>query len=473
MKKSFILLLTVLLSVVLMSACAKVAVPDDPASSGTGSFSSSAASVSVSSSAEPSSDAAQTDSTASQSESEPEPETTPEPVVLYASQKNGTLSLEDGQLLDVDDLYYTRVFGRDLHDNELPYLYQYRHPYIYYHLSADEDEDVGAATRVTVGRYNMEDETRREVTIYFNAGTLQNMAVLDDDHIAINRMAVDAATGNFGTILSVLDFETQSETQLLMVPAASVYFNSAHAQSESEAVFVTYEGHATGTQRAVYHYDLRTEKFTELYRGPIFNEETPDFSDWDVSAVDTYDGKIWMIMQRRVDDEIQTSLREMDGAGNILSEQLLTQLKTHRRTDDIVERMVVTDEGILLSYARWARKVNNYKETTAILQRDGDRFNLVRASTLTAKLSRCETSADVTSGPVYYDANSQGLPTAVVMYDPATLTLTELKLQTEDCTEFMVDTQGNLLLATRTNDEYSSWYLYPAEVLAAIMQAAK
>ncbi len=461
MKKTSCTLLALLLALCLLAGCAGIPADSDPADSSPVSSEPSAAE-------QESAPPAQEDDTPAQSGSESAPAPQPGATALMGLQKNGVLTLDGAVPLDVQALHYTRVFGAREQHRELPEIFEYRQPYIYY---TQPDSGSGA---VTVGRFDT--QTGADARVAINGVMMEDqcLALLGPDRAVCIRIGTDAAQGGKAVMLSELDFAAQTERLLLTLPADRPEYNTVAALSDTEAVFLVREQVQGGTRRSVQYYSLAAGALTELYRGPV-EKETDPFAQRDAAALDAHDGKIFLLQQQRDGDRMRSWLQVLDAAGALLEEQeLTTALNRYKRTDDHARSLLVTAECILPTYA----KGQSAKNPTAVLQLTESGWQPVATSTLTAQLGRCRTSQDAAGGPVCYWGSRRLPVTSLVVYDPATLTLTALELEIEGCTNFRLDLQGNLLLSTRTGTDAdgtacSAWYLYPAAVLQMALQAAE
>lgn len=401
------------------------------------------------------------ESVVSQSEEETVAPVIEEPEVAVLPFEEITLSVANGQYQDTDSLYFTKVFGlQKKWDNALPSVTGFSDLYVFYQYSDGDVEGniediIGQYSGFShLGRYSL--ETGETVQFAVDDMHFGGYSVVANGDCMLNLYHTSDDEGN--SVMKIVQFDfAENEQKVIGMYPAYYAVGDAKKLSDNTVVFFLYRSVEEGTEQLLLSYTISTSEIKEIYHGEVLDTmHDTDSGIHTIYAMDTFDGKIYLLMQRYVDDRMQYSLRILNETGAVVAEEELDVLSDYGVRNDTVYDMVVCGELLSLYFTNYTSK-EQPDPAFAFLKKTDNGYQLLDLQGIEPDYSigKCDTV------PYVYFCDPEDDNT-IYAINYETDAAYAIQLEGEEIQSVVVDTDGNLLMAIREND-VTHWVLFQAK----------
>lgn len=372
-----------------------------------------------------------------------------------------TLSVANGQYQNTDPLYFTEVFGlQKKWENALPSVAGFSDSYVFYQYSDGEIEGniediIGQYSGFShLGRYSP--ETGETVQFAIDDMHFGGYSVIANGDCMLYLYHTNDDEGN--SVMKIVQFDfAENEQQVIGMYPAYYAVGDAKKLSDNTVVFFFYCSVGEENQQFLLSYDTSTGEIKEIYLGEILEAmHDTDSGIPTIYAMDTFDGNIYLLMQRYVEDRMQYSLRILDETGAVVAEEELDVLSDYGARNDTVYNMVVCGDLLSLRFNNYASE-EKPAPAFAFLKKTDNGYQLLDLQGIkpTSSIGKCDNVPYV-----YFGISGNDNTIYAINYESGDAYT--LKLPWEETYSTIVDISGNILVAVREEDT-DHWYQIPAE----------
>lgn len=386
-----------------------------------------------------------------------------------------TIALEQAgaELIDTSPLYFTEVLGvRKEYPKSLPTLVGFEYPFVFYErmTTVEKDASEDDAPRY-IGRYSIETKQADEMPLN-NVHMLSDEACLVVDESRVVYMyCFSDDSGNLTMNITLYNLQTGAEETLHSSPVHNVFGYAKKVNSE-QLVFFLYEKNtdADEVNQTIYSYDIASKSISEIYRGEPLNWRDPKDSTKNIWAMSTYNENIYLLMHQMRDGKMITFLNVLDKDGNLIEDIELTALSAYDTMQDTVDTLVVQGDYIYVHYSQFNKLEGNNNPPYAMLRRTEAGYQLIEYKGIQPNRLCGTSSPDISrlffiSEPVE-SSQEQADAVTILVLDSYSDTNIQVATGLDGIADFVCDSNGNLIVLTRVDNELSSWYYIASNSIA-------